>query len=118
MKVTLIFFFSLLPILPLLVSITHNHLIMLIDSFYRAGALVFGSGHVLLPLLQASVVGEGWVTNDTFLVGYGAVQAVLGPLFTFAAYLGAVAQPAPNGWLGGVITLIVIFCLHFCLCLV
>ncbi|MDS7928282.1 chromate efflux transporter [Acinetobacter sp. V102_4] len=106
---SLIFFFSLLLILPLLASITHNHLIMLIDSFYRAGALVFGGGHVVLPLLQASVVGEGWVTNDTFLAGYGAAQAVPGPLFTFAAYLGAAAQPTPNSWLGGFITLIVIF---------
>ena len=65
------------------------------------GALVFGGGHVVLPLLQAEVVPPGWVTNDAFLAGYGAAQAVPGPLFTFAAYLGTVMGPAPNGWLGG-----------------
>ncbi|MGR3977186.1 chromate efflux transporter [Acinetobacter sp. 1207_04] len=114
---SLTFFFALLLVLPLLASITQNHLIMLIDSFYRAGALVFGGGHVVLPLLQASVVGEGWVTNDTFLAGYGAAQAVPGPLFTFAAYLGAIAQPEPNGWLGGLIALVMIFLPAFLLVL-
>ena len=73
----------------------------LFDAFYRAGSLVFGGGHVVLPLLQASVVPPGWVSNDAFLAGYGAAQAVPGPLFTFAAYLGAVMGPQPNGWLGG-----------------
>ena len=68
--------------------------------FYRAGALVFGGGHVVLPLLQAAVVPPGWVSNDVFLAGYGAAQAVPGPLFTFAAYLGTVMGPAPNGWAG------------------
>jgi chromate transporter len=114
---SLTLFFVLLLVLPLLASITQNHLIMLIDSFYRAGALVFGGGHVVLPLLQASIVGEGWVTNDTFLAGYGAAQAVPGPLFTFAAYLGAIAQPEPNGWLGGFIALMVIFLPAFLLVL-
>ena len=74
-------------------------------SFYRSGALVFGGGHVVLPLLQQAVVPPGWISNDAFLAGYGAAQAVPGPLFTFAAYLGAAMGPAPNGWLGGLICL-------------
>ena len=81
----------------------------LFDSFYRAGALVFGGGHVILPLLQASVVPQGWVSNDDFLAGYGAAQAVPGPLFTFSAYLGTVMALPPNGWLGGLICLAAIF---------
>ena len=67
--------------------------VRLFDSFYRAGSLVFGGGHVVLPLLQAEVVDPGWVTRDAFVAGYGAAQAVPGPLFTFAAYLGAVHDP-------------------------
>jgi chromate transporter len=77
--------------------------------------LVFGGGHVVLPLLQAEVVPPGWVTNDAFLAGYGAAQAVPGPLFTFAAYLGTVMGPIPNGWLGGVICLVAIFLSSFLL---
>jgi chromate transporter len=77
--------------------------------FYKAGALVFGGGHVVLPLLQAGVVPPGWISNDGFLAGYGAAQAVPGPLFTFAAYLGA-AMPAPlGGWVGGLAMLLAIF---------
>lgn len=87
-------FFALLIGLPLLASQTANQPITLFDAFYRAGSLVFGGGHVVLPLLQAEVVPSGWVTNDQFLAGYGAAQAVPGPLFTFAAYLGAVI----GGW--------------------
>ena len=78
-------------------------------AFYRAGSLVFGGGHVVLPLLQAAVVPPGWVTNDAFLAGYGAAQAVPGPLFTFAAYLGAAMKPAPNGIAGAAICLTGIF---------
>jgi chromate transporter len=78
-------------------------------SFYRAGALVFGGGHVVLPLLQSEVVQPGWVSPDTFLAGYGAAQAVPGPLFTFAAYLGAVLQPEPNGISGALLALAGIF---------
>lgn len=81
----------------------------LFDAFYRAGALVFGGGHVVLPLLQQSIVASGWVTPDAFLAGYGAAQAVPGPLFTFAAYLGAVAGPEPNGVAGAAIALVAIF---------
>ena len=85
------------------------------DKFYRVGSLVFGGGHVVLPLLQTEVVRPGWVTNDTFLAGYGAAQAVPGPLFTFAAYLGAVMNPQPNGWLGAAICLVGIFLPSFLL---
>ncbi len=87
----------------------------LFDVFYRTGSLVFGGGHVVLPLLQAAVVPPGWVSNDAFLAGYGAAQAVPGPLFTFAAYLGAVMRDAPNGWLGALVCLIAIFLPSFLL---
>ena len=81
----------------------------LVDAFYRAGSLVFGGGHVVLPLLQAQVVPPGWVSNDVFLAGYGAAQAVPGPLFTFSAYLGAVMGPQPNGLAGALLCLLAIF---------
>lgn len=81
----------------------------LTDSFYRAGSLVFGGGHVVLPLLQAETVVPGWVSEDAFLAGYGAAQAVPGPLFTFAAWLGAVMGPEPNGVTGAVIALLALF---------
>src|SRR3546814_9390036 len=86
-------------LLPLLASGTDNPLLALLDAFYRAGALVFGGGHVVLPLLQAEVVQPGWVDRDTFLAGYGAAQAVPGPLFTFAAFLGASLTESPIGLL-------------------
>jgi chromate transporter len=108
-------FFGLLIGLPVLAAAVPSHKIVLIDSFYRSGALVFGGGHVVLPLLQAAVVPPGWVTNDTFLAGYGAAQAVPGPLFTFSAYLGTVMGPAPNGWTGGLICLAAIFLPSFLL---
>jgi chromate transporter len=81
----------------------------LFDAFYRSGALVFGGGHVVLPLLRDAVVAPGWVSDRTFLAGYGAAQGIPGPLFTFAAYLGALAAPAPNRMLGAVIALVAIF---------
>lgn len=108
-------FFALLLILPLLNAALGGHVLALLDAFYRAGALVFGGGHVVLPLLQASVVPNGWVSNDAFLAGYGAAQAVPGPLTTFAAYLGAVMGPAPNGWAGAVICLVAVFLPSFLL---
>jgi chromate transporter len=83
--------------------------IALFEAFYRSGALVFGGGHVVLPLLQAAVVPPGWVTNETFLAGYGLAQAMPGPLFTFAAYLGAEMEPTPNGIAGAAIALVAIF---------
>jgi chromate transporter len=111
----LVIFFALLIGLPVLATALPSHTVALIDAFYRSGALVFGGGHVVLPLLQAEVVPPGWVTNDAFLAGYGAAQAVPGPLFTFAAYLGTVMGPAPNGWLGGLICLVAIFLPSFLL---
>jgi chromate transporter len=113
--VLLVLFFILLAGLPLLAATLPSQSVKLFDAFYRAGALVFGGGHVVLPLLQASVVPPGWVTNDAFLAGYGAAQAVPGPLFTFAAYLGAVMGPQPNGWLGATICLVAIFLPSFLL---
>ncbi|TVS03497.1 MAG: chromate efflux transporter [Rhodobacteraceae bacterium] len=103
----LLVFAALLVLLPLLAGIGQSF--ALFDSFYRAGALVFGGGHVVLPLLQAEVVQPGWVTPDDFLAGYGAAQVVPGPLFTFAAYLGAVLGPEPNGVAGAALALLAIF---------
>ena len=111
----LVAFFALLLGLPVLNAVVPSHTIALFDSFYRSGALVFGGGHVVLPLLQAAVVPQGWVANDAFLAGYGAAQAVPGPLFTFAAYLGTVMGPTPSGWLGGLICLVAIFLPSFLL---
>jgi chromate transporter len=102
-------FFGLLVGLPLLRGLTGSQAIAMIDAFYRSGALVFGGGHVVLPLLQGAVVAPGWVSDDAFLTGYGAAQAVPGPLFTFAAYLGAVMGPPPNGLLGGILGLVAVF---------
>jgi chromate transporter len=100
-------FFVLLAALPLLAGT--GQALAVFDSFYRSGALVFGGGHVVLPLLQAEVVPPGWVSADSFLAGYGAAQAVPGPLFTFAAYLGAVLGPEPNGIAGAALALVAIF---------
>jgi chromate transporter len=108
-------FFALLAGLPLLAAASPNQALAMFNAFYRAGSLVFGGGHVVLPLLQAAVVPQGWVTNDAFLAGYGAAQAVPGPLFTFAAYLGAVMGPQPNGWAGAAICLVAIFLPSFLL---
>ncbi len=102
-------FFVLLIGLPIRRRAVPSQALKLFDAFYRAGSLVFGGGHVVLPLLQASVVPPGWVSNDAFLAGYGAAQALPGPLFTFAAYLGTVANLPPNGWLGGTLCLVAIF---------
>ncbi|HYB41074.1 MAG TPA: chromate efflux transporter [Candidatus Methylomirabilis sp.] len=102
-------FFGLLLGLPLLRGITGSQAIAMMEAFYRSGALVFGGGHVVLPLLQGAVVAPGWVSDDAFLTGYGAAQAVPGPLFTFAAYLGAVMGPPPNGVAGAALGLVSIF---------
>jgi chromate transporter len=111
----LVAFFALLIGLPLLAAAIPSQALKDFDAFYRAGSLVFGGGHVVLPLLQASVVPPGWVGNDAFLAGYGAAQAVPGPLFTFAAYLGTVMEPKPNGWIGASICLVAIFLPSFLL---
>ncbi|RVH08676.1 chromate efflux transporter [Sinorhizobium meliloti] len=100
-------FFLLLFLLPLVAGAAQG--MALFDSFYRAGSLVFGGGHVVLPLLQAEVAPPGWVSDNIFLAGYGAAQAVPGPLFTFAAYLGAVMGPEPNGIAGAAIGLVAVF---------
>ncbi|MHC8286003.1 chromate efflux transporter [Pseudomonas sp. XS1P51] len=108
-------FLVLLVGLPLLSQLRPNQTVALVDAFYRSGSLVFGGGHVILPLLQAEVVPSGWVSNETFLAGYGAAQAVPGPLSTFAAFLGASMNPAPSGWVGGMICLLAIFAPSFLL---
>jgi chromate transporter len=102
-------FFGLLIGLPIARQVTASHALAVFDGFYRSGSLVFGGGHVVLPLLQAEVVPPGWVSNEEFIAGYGAAQAVPGPLFTFAAYLGAVMHEPPNGWIGGAWALVAIF---------
>ena len=101
-------FGALLVLLPVLAA-TGNPVARMVDGFYRAGALVFGGGHVVLPLLEADTVQTGLVSPDAFLAGYGAAQAVPGPLFTFAAYLGAITDTPPNGILGAGIALVAIF---------
>ncbi|GHA18315.1 chromate transporter [Devosia pacifica] len=105
----LIVFTVLLVVLPFLAALGGHGPLSVFEAFYRAGALVFGGGHVVLPLLEGTVVGNGWVTPDAFLAGYGAAQAVPGPLFTFAAYLGTVLAPEPNGVPGALIALLGIF---------
>lgn len=101
----LILFFGLLFFLPILRNLTSSHWVTVFDSFYRAGSLVFGGGHVVLPLLEREVVPVEWVSKEAFLAGYGVAQAVPGPLFTFASYLGAVM----GGWMGAVISTVAIF---------
>lgn len=113
--VSLAVFFGLLVALPLMATATDSQPLHLVDAFYRAGSLVFGGGHVVLPLLQAEVVPPGWVGNDAFLAGYGAAQAVPGPLFTFAAFLGAIMNVAPNGVAGAALCLVAIFLPSFLL---
>lgn len=105
----LVTFIVLLVGLPLAAAIAGSQGVNLFDAFYRSGSLVFGGGHVVLPLLQAEVVTPNWISNDVFLAGYGAAQAVPGPLFTFAAYLGATMESPPNGITGAIIGLIAIF---------
>jgi chromate transporter len=112
----LVLFFGLLLALPVLrAAFPSSQTFALLDSFYRAGSLVFGGGNVVLPLLQAEVVPPGWLSNEAFFAGYGAAQAVPGPLFTLAAYLGTVSVVPPNGWLGALICLVGIFASSFLL---
>lgn len=108
--VMLVAVFALLLLgLPIASRLVDSHWVRGFDGFYRAGALVFGGGHVVLPLLQAEVVRPGGLTTDEFLAGYGAAQALPGPLFTFAAYLGTLLVPRNVGWLGGIWGLIAVF---------
>ncbi|MCM3692455.1 chromate transporter [Neobacillus niacini] len=106
-------FFGLLIVLPILRELTGSSLVAMFDSFYRSGSLVFGGGHVVLPLLEREFVPSGWLSKDAFLTGYGAAQAVPGPLFTFAAYIGAVM----DGWAGGLLATFAIFLPAFLLVL-
>jgi chromate transporter len=108
-------FLALLIGLPLLTTVLPSPALSMVDAFFRAGSLVFGGGHVVLPLLQAEVVPTGWVDPESFLAGYGAAQAVPGPLFTFAAFLGASMNHAPSGLPGGLICLLAIFAPSFLL---
>jgi chromate transporter len=105
--VCLTLFAALLLLLPALHGVGMG--VAIFDAFYRSGALVFGGGHVVLPLLRDAVVTPGWVSDSTFLAGYGAAQAVPGPLFTFAACLGAVLPGAMGGLTGAMIALVAIF---------
>jgi len=113
--VSWVILFGLLAALPLLRRMVPSEPLSIFDSFFRVGALVFGGGHVVLPLLQAEVVPPGWVTTEQFIAGYGAAQAVSGPLFTFAAYLGAIMKPGPHGALGAALALVAIFLPSFLL---
>jgi chromate transporter len=106
---SLILFALLLVLLPPLSHVTADRRVAVFDGFYRSGALVFGGGHVVLPLLRSEVVPRGWIGDSAFLAGYGAVQAVPGPLFTFAAYLGTLILPGPHAWCGGLLALFALF---------
>ncbi|MGA1315653.1 MAG: chromate efflux transporter [Rubrivivax sp.] len=107
--VCLAIFMGLLLALPLAASVLRDPALAQFDAFYRAGALVFGGGHVVLPLLEAEVVASAWVPEEVFLAGYGVAQAVPGPLFTFAAFLGASMSTGPAGWAGGLLCLVAVF---------
>ena len=107
--VCLVSFIVLLLGLPLIYAVTGSQPIAALDAFYQSGALVFGGGHVILPLLHAQLVRPGWISETSFLAGYGAAQAVPGPLFTFAAYLGAAMRLGPNGLIGAVLALAAVF---------
>jgi len=113
--VCLVLFFAVLFLLPFFAATSDSHGLKQFDAFYRSGSLVFGGGHVVLPLLQAEVVDKGWVSKEAFMAGYGAAQAVPGPLFSFAAYLGAASDQEPSGWLGAVICLCAIYLPSFLL---
>ena len=111
--VCLLLFFGLLFLLPVIREVTGSYWVAMFDSFYRSGALVFGGGHVVLPLLEQEFVPTGWISEESFLAGYGATQAVPGPLFTFAAYLGTVMK----GWQGGLVATFAVFLPAFLLIL-
>lgn len=113
--IALLLFVVLLLGLPIVAASSGSQALQLVDSFYRTGSLVFGGGHVVLPLLRAEVVPNGWLSDDTFLAGYGLVQAVPGPLFSFAAYLGAAMGPEPHGWQGALLCLAAIYLPSFLL---
>src|SRR5699024_10253915 len=103
--ICLLLFFGLLFLLPVIREVTGSYWVAMFDSFYRSGSLVFGGGHVVLPLLEQEFVPTGWISEESFLAGYGATQAVPGPLFTFAAYLGTIMK----GWQGGLVATVAVF---------
>lgn len=105
----LVTFAALLALLPALASASGSRSVAVFDSFYRSGSLVFGGGHVVLPLLRAEVVPRGWLSDDQFLAGYGAAQALPGPMFAFSAYLGAAMIPGPGKWMSAALCLVAIF---------
>jgi chromate transporter len=111
----LVLFFVLLLLLPFAARDSMVPAVQVFDAFYRTGALVFGGGHVVLPLLQAEVVAPGWIGVNEFLAGYGMAQALPGPLFAFSAYLGAAMSAGPGGWVGGALCLVAIFLPSFLL---
>ncbi len=113
--ICLVAFVALLVGLPLARTVASSQALALFEAFYRSGSLVFGGGHVVLPLLNSAVVSLGWVSPTEFLAGYGATQAVPGPLFCFAAYLGDVVHIPPNGVVGATIALVAIFLPSFLL---
>lgn len=112
---SLALFFCLLLALPLARQVLTSEWLDVFDGFFRSGSLVFGGGHVILPLLRAEVVPTGWVTEEQFVAGYGAAQAIPGPLLTFSAYLGTVMDGSPGGWAGGLFSLYAIFLPSFLL---
>lgn len=105
----LVLFALLLALLPVAARVSGDRTVAVFDSFYRAGSLVFGGGHVVLPLLRSEVVPRGWVDDGSFIAGYGAAQALPGPLFTFAGYLGTLVHGGPHAWAGGLLALFAIF---------
>lgn len=111
------YFFAVLLISPVFAK--HNSLssVSIFSSYFKTGALVFGGGHVVLPILKAEIVDKGFVTNDLFMTGYGAAQAVPGPMFSLAAFLGSVSNASPSGWLGALLCLVAIFLPSFLLVL-
>ena len=111
--ICLLLFFALLFLLPVIREVTGSYWVAMFDSFYRSGSLVFGGGHVVLPLLEQEFVPTGWISEESFLAGYGATQAVPGPLFTFAAYIGTVMK----GWQGGLVATFAVFLPAFLLIL-
>ncbi len=111
----LVAFLILLLLLPLVARYSMAPAVQVFDAFYRTGALVFGGGHVVLPLLQAEVVAPGWIGTDEFLAGYGFAQALPGPLFAFSAFLGTAMSAGPGGWLGAMVCLLAIFLPSFLL---
>lgn len=108
-NICLTLFFGILFVMPIIASQLNSHPLEVFEAFYRSGALVFGGGHVVLPLLRDAVVSPGWISTTTFLTGYGLAQAIPGPLFTVSAYLGSVLKSPPNGLAGAAVALIGIF---------